>query len=39
VSRELAAMRREGLVSLQRGALVLVELERLRELARAEIGL
>lgn len=39
VSRELAAMRREGLVSLQRGALVLVQVERLRELARAELGL
>lgn len=39
VSRELAAMRREGLVSLQRGALVLVALERLHELARAEIGI
>jgi CRP-like cAMP-binding protein len=39
VSRELAAMRREGLVSLQRGALVLVAADALRELSRAEIGL
>lgn len=39
VSRELAAMRREGLVSLQRGALVLIATEALRELSRAELGL
>lgn len=39
VSRELAAMRREGLVSVQRGALVLLRAEALRELARAELGL
>jgi CRP-like cAMP-binding protein len=38
VSRELAAMRREGLVSLQRGALVLIAPDALRELARAELG-
>ncbi|WP_291299309.1 Crp/Fnr family transcriptional regulator [Elioraea sp.] len=38
VSRELAAMRREGLVSLQRGALVLIAPDALRELSRAELG-
>jgi CRP-like cAMP-binding protein len=39
VSRELAAMRREGLVSVQRGALVLTAEAALRALSRSEIGL
>ena len=38
-SRELAAMRREGLVSMGRGALVLTRADALRELARAEVDL
>lgn len=39
VSREIAAMRREGLVSMSRGALVLTRADALRDLARAEVDL